>query len=160
MQSLLLMALAQKQPLEPIVCFKNVQDVQAIDVALESKQWFAVQQLVQAGQQIFYLMTDGSSGHLFVSTSNPPLLHSCQRVVSLVKFWVHMPALKLDWAVHQGSKLCTCVLVTHVINNWSLTCLVIFVVQMRLQTFCCAGVFQQQMEVTHAPIKAQKSICC
>lgn len=90
MQGLLLMALAQRQPLEPIMSLKNVRDVQAIDLALESKQWFAVQQLVQAGQQIFHLMTDGSPGHLFVSTSNLPLLHVCQRVDSLVKFWVHM----------------------------------------------------------------------
>ena len=46
------MALARKEPLEPILLLKNMQDQQAVDLALESKQWFAVQQLVQAGQQI------------------------------------------------------------------------------------------------------------
>lgn len=44
------MASAQNQLLAPIVAAKNLQDLQALDLALESRQWFAVQLLVQAGQ--------------------------------------------------------------------------------------------------------------
>lgn len=46
------MALAQGQPLEPTVSCKNVQDLQALDLALEARQWFAVQLLIQAGQRL------------------------------------------------------------------------------------------------------------
>ena len=53
LQALLLMALANGQPLQSVICSRNVQDQQAINLALKSRQWFATQLLVQAGQHLY-----------------------------------------------------------------------------------------------------------
>ena len=50
MQALLLMTIAQAKPLQLVLCSRNLQDQQPLDLAFSSRHWFAVQLLVQAGQ--------------------------------------------------------------------------------------------------------------
>ena len=52
LQALLLMALANGQSLQSVICSRNVQDQQAINLAIENRQWFTTQLLVQAGQHL------------------------------------------------------------------------------------------------------------
>lgn len=52
LQALLLMALANGQSLQSVICSRNVQDQQAINLTIDNRQWFATQLLVQAGQHL------------------------------------------------------------------------------------------------------------